>query len=69
MWPLLITHAYHLGWGRGGKERLREQEEAGSQEGPCGRRLAGGAMGHTWPDPGTVATLIQTNQENPKKLG
>lgn len=79
---MLITHAYHLGWGRGGKERLREQEGAGNQEGPCGRRLAGGAMGHllggtahTWPDPGTVATLIQTNQENsdnqenPKKLG
>ena len=76
MWPLLITHAYPLGWGRGGKEWLREQEEASSQEGPCGRRLAAGAMGHllggaahTWPDPGTVATLIQTNQENPKKLG
>ena len=46
MWPLLITHAYHLGWGQGGKEQLWEQEEAGSQEGPCGRRLAGGAMGH-----------------------
>lgn len=26
-------------------------------------------MAQTWPDPGTVATLNQTEQENPNKLG